>query len=237
MILDLAQESAQQLGQQLTSVAAGDGWAGPLLGGVAAFAEAVLGVGLVLPGEAAVSSIAAATSPGHLPVLVVLVTLGAVAGDHLNYGLGRLLGARLPQSRIVRRIGVRHWDRGVDLLRTRGAIALVVSRLLPVVRTLMPAVAGVAHLRYRTFLVASAIGSTLWSLLWVAAGSLVTVLLRAEAPGAIALVVLVAGAVGARTWLRRRSRRRAAVLVPAEPAATGHAPPVDRPPLVDSAAA
>jgi membrane protein DedA with SNARE-associated domain len=161
------------------------------------------------------------------------VTLGAVAGDHLNYGLGRLLGARLPQSRLVRRIGVRHWDRGVDLLRTRGAIALVVSRLLPVVRTLMPAVAGVAHLRYRTFLVASVIGSTLWSLLWVAAGSLVTVLLRAEAPGAVALGLLAVGAVGTRVWLRRRTRRRATVLVAAV------APPdgVAEPPLVDTAAA
>lgn len=233
MILDLAQESVQQLGQQLTAVADGDGWTGPLLGGAAAFAEAVLGVGLVLPGEAAVSSIAAATSQGHLPVLVVLVTLGAVAGDHLNYGLGRLLGTRLPESRIVRRIGVRHWERGVDLLRTRGAIALVVSRLLPVVRTLMPAVAGVARLRYRTFLVASVIGSTLWSLLWVAAGSLVTVALRAETPGAVALVSLALLAVGARVWLRRRARRRAAVVMASAP----RTDIAHRPPLVDSVAA
>lgn len=225
MITDLA--------DALTSVTGGDGWAGPLLGGGMAFAEAVLGVGLVLPGEAAVSSIAAATPEGHLPVLVLLVTLGAVAGDHLNYGLGRLLGPRLAQSRLVRRIGARHWDRGVELLRTRGALALVVSRLLPVVRTLMPAVAGVAHLRYRTFLAASIVGSALWSLLWVAAGSLVTVLLRAEAPGAVALVALAATAVGARVWLRRRARRRAAVVV-----ADGLPPGVaEHPPYVDRAAA
>lgn len=225
MILDL--------GQTLTSVTGGDGWAGPLLGGVLAFAEAVLGVGLVLPGEAAVTSIAAATPDGHLPLLVLLVTLGAVAGDHLNYGLGRLLGARLPQSRIVRRIGTRHWDRGVELLRTRGALALVVSRLLPVVRTLMPAVAGVAHLRYRTFVAASVVGSTLWSLLWVGAGSLVTALLRSELPGALALVALTATAVGARVWSRRRARRRTLAL------AAGTAPVelVGEPPFVDTAAA
>ncbi|HYF73788.1 MAG TPA: DedA family protein, partial [Nocardioides sp.] len=168
------------LGDTLTSVAGGDGWAGLLLGGALAFAEAVLGVGLVLPGEAAVTSIAATTPTERLPWLVLFVTLGAVAGDHLNYGLGRALGARLPQSRVVRRVGTRHWDRGVELLRTRGAAALVVSRLLPVVRTLMPAVAGVAHLRYRTFLAASVIGSVLWSVLWVAAGSVVTALLRSE---------------------------------------------------------
>lgn len=230
MILD----SAQQLADQLATVAGGDGWSGPLLGGAAAFAEAVLGVGLVLPGEAAVSAIAAATSPSHLPALVLLVTLGAVAGDHLNYGLGRLLGARLAQSRIVRRIGIRHWDRGVDLLRTRGAIALVVSRLLPVVRTLMPAVAGVAHLRYRTFLAASVVGSTLWSLLWVTAGSLVTVLLRAEAPYAITLAGLALAAMAARVWQRRRARRRAAVLLAADPAPAEMA---DAAPFVDSAAA
>lgn len=228
MITDLA--------DTLTSLSSGDGWAGPLLGGAAAFAEAVLGVGLVLPGEAAVTSIAATTTQGHLPALVVLVTLGAVAGDHLNYALGRLLGPRLAQSRIVRRIGARHWDRGVELLRTRGAVALVVSRLLPVVRTLMPAVAGVAHLRYRTFLAASILGSALWSLLWVAAGSLVTVLLRAEAPGAIALVALTAAGAIARIWLRRRARRRAAVVVVAPPSTVPGAPDAASP-LVDSAAA
>jgi membrane protein DedA with SNARE-associated domain len=204
------------LGQTLAGVTGGDGWAGPLLGGVAAFAEAVLGVGLVLPGEAVVSSIAATTPDRHLPLLVLLVTLGAVAGDHLNYGLGRLLGARLPQSRIVRRIGIRHWDRGVELLRTRGAIALVVSRLLPVVRTLMPAVAGVAHLRYRTFLAASLLGSTLWSLLWVAAGSLVTALLRTELPGALVLVAAAIAVLAARVRSRRRARRRPVVLPDAE---------------------
>lgn len=216
-----------ELGAALTSIAGGDGWGGPLLGGLAAFAEAVLGVGLVLPGEAAVSSIAATTPDGHLPLLVLLVTLGAVGGDHLNYGLGRLLGARLPQSRIVRRIGIRHWDRGVELLRRRGAAALVVSRLLPVVRTLMPAVAGVARLRYRTFLVASLVGSTLWSLLWVAAGSLISVLLRTELPGALALVAAAVAVVGARIWTRRRARRRTAVVVEL----------ADGSPYVDSAAA
>jgi membrane protein DedA with SNARE-associated domain len=204
------------LGATLAGVTGGDGWAGILIGGVAAFAEAILGVGLVLPGEAAVSSIAATTPGAHLPWLVLLVTLGAVAGDHLNYGLGRLLGARLPQSRIVRRIGIRHWDRGVELLRTRGAVALVVSRLLPVVRTLMPAVAGVAHLRYRTFLAASLVGSTLWSLLWVAAGSLVTALLRTELPGALVLVAAAIAVVGVRVRSRRRARRRPVVLPDAE---------------------
>ncbi|CAI9412660.1 DedA family protein [Nocardioides sp. T2.26MG-1] len=214
MILDLGQTLASVTG----SVTGGDGWTGILLGGVAAFAEAVLGVGLVLPGEAAVSSIAATTPSGHLPWLVLLVTLGAVGGDHLNYGLGRLLGARLPQSRIVRRIGVRHWDRGAELLRTRGALALVVSRLLPVVRTLMPAVAGVARLRYRTFLAASIVGSTLWSLLWIAAGSLVTALLRTELPGALVLVAAAITVVGLRVRSRRRARRRPVVLPEAEAA-------------------
>ena len=227
------------LGATLASVndavtAAGDGWAGLLLGGALAFAEAVLGVGLVLPGEAAVTSIAAATSNARLPLLVLFVTVGAVAGDHLNYGLGRLLGSRLPRSRVVRRIGTRHWDRGVELLRTRGAAALIVSRLLPVVRTLMPAVAGVAHLRYRTFLAASVVGSALWSVLWVAAGSVVTALLRSELPGALALVA-VAAVVGAGLWSRRRARRRAAVQLEAEGA--GGRPALEEPPLVDAAAA
>lgn len=56
------------------------------------------------------------------------------------------------------------------LVQRRAAPAVFVSTLLPVVRTVMPAVAGVAGMRYRWFAIASMMGSLVWVALWVSAG-------------------------------------------------------------------
>lgn len=187
----------------------GLGWWNPVVGGILAFAEAMFGVGALLPGEVAISTLAVAGS--HDPVLVLGAAAGAVAGDHVNYALGRRLGDRLTQSRLVRWIGTRHWDRAADLLARHGAVALVLSRLLPVVRTLMPAAAGVVRLPYRTFVLASVVGSTLWSMLWVFAGSL-----AAELFGPRALLAVVAIAAAALVLATARRRRTAAASLLAE---------------------
>lgn len=52
-----------------------------------------------------------------------------------------------------------------------GAAAVFTSRLVPVVRTIMPAAAGAAGLGYRRFATASVAGSSVWSALWVGLGS------------------------------------------------------------------
>ncbi|MCD4525951.1 hypothetical protein [Nocardioides sp. cx-173] len=40
---------------------------------------------MILPGEAAITSLAAVTSRGDLVLLLGLTTVGALCGDHLNY--------------------------------------------------------------------------------------------------------------------------------------------------------
>lgn len=172
-----------------------EGWLPILLGGCFAFAEAILGVGIVMPGEVLITGLTTSIDGTQMAPFFMFVVLGAVAGDHLNYGLGRTLGPRLSQSRIVARIGIKHWDRGVDLIRRHGATALIISRLIPVVRTLMPAIAGVSHLPYRKFAAASLVGSCLWATVWITAGGAVaalisnpSLLLAGVAPLALAVV-------------------------------------------------
>ncbi|MEH3034770.1 MAG: DedA family protein [Aeromicrobium erythreum] len=143
-----------------------------LTGYLMAFAESGLGVGMVLPGETVVVVLAAAMpNAWAASALFVAVALGATSGDHLGYWIGRRSGDRLRGSRIVRRIGVQHYDRATDLLRRRGPLAIVATRLLPVVRTIVPAVAGASGLTYRRFLPASLAGSVLWSALYVGGGT------------------------------------------------------------------
>src|SRR5690625_2465400 len=150
---------------------------GPLVLGVAAlfaFAESGLGLGSFLPGESVILGLAVGTDEWQQKALLLgVVALGASAGDHVGYGLGRHLGGRLRDTRAVRRFGVEHWDRAVGFVRRHGASAVILSRLVPVIRTLVPAIAGVSGLRYRQFVAASITGSAVWAALWVGAGSAV----------------------------------------------------------------
>jgi membrane-associated protein len=145
---------------------------GPLLGFVLALAESGLGLGAVIPGELAISALAAgAHDRAETVMLGVAVALGATAGDHLGYVIGRLGGTHLRDSRLVARLGVSRWDRAAGFVNRFGFWAMFASRLLPVVRTVMPIVAGSAGLPYRTFLLASMAGAVMWSGLWVGAGA------------------------------------------------------------------
>ncbi|WP_141015025.1 DedA family protein [Nocardioides sambongensis] len=176
---------------------------GALLAGLASFAEAMLGVGFVLPGEVTVAALAAAAGSGQLPWMWLLVLLGALAGDQVNYWLGRSLGGRLEGSRLVERLGRGHWQRGVALIARYGALAIVLSRVLPVVRTLVPAVAGTGRMPWRRFAPASFVGCAAWAAVWVGAGGALALVARWSLP---VLGVLALAGVG--LWVGRRVRRR-----------------------------
>lgn len=180
--------------------------------GVLAFAESGLGVGSVVPGETAVVILGAASAdPARYPAMLLVVALGVTAGDHVGYWLGRSNGERMRETRAVRRLGVRHWDRATAALRRYGAAAVFVTRLVPVVRTLTPAAAGVAGVPYRRFLLASLAGSLLWSAVFVSlgafAGASASRLEQLLGWGAWVLFGLAAAVAAAVLLVRRRTRR------------------------------
>lgn len=143
-----------------------------LMAGLLAFAESAVGLGFFLPGEAGIVGLTSlADSGGSRLALFGSVVVGAVAGDHLGYALGRHAGPRMATSRVVARLGRRRWAAATTQLDHHGAAAVFTSRLVPVVRTVMPAAAGAAGLGYRRFATASVAGSSVWSALWVGLGS------------------------------------------------------------------
>jgi membrane protein DedA with SNARE-associated domain len=176
-----------------------------LLAGLLAFAESAVGLGLLLPGETAIVALATTGSTATAP-LVLAVAFGATAGDHVGYLVGRRWGTRLADTRLIHRVGVQRWERATDLLRRHGVAALLASRLLPVVRTVMPAVAGAAGLSYPRFATASVVGALAWASLWVGAGSTINALSQTVGtPVVIAVLAVVAATAALVTWCRRVS--------------------------------
>jgi membrane-associated protein len=180
-----------------------------LLGFVFALAESGLGLGAVVPGEVAISSLAAsADGPLALLVLGAAVALGATAGDHIGFLLGHLGGGRLRESRVIARVGLEKWDRAADLMQRHGFWAVLASRIVPFVRTVMPAVAGAAGLRYPAFVAASVLGAVGWSAVWVGAGAGIAATGVLGHPVLIGAVVAVALALVVTRAVRSRRARR-----------------------------
>ncbi|QFZ22497.1 DedA family protein [Saccharothrix syringae] len=176
--------------------------------GALTLAECTLGVGFIAPGESAL--LLASTTVTSVPrflVMWLVVSVCAAVGDSVGYFLGRRYGDRLRDSKVVRKLGQEHWDRAGELLRRRGAWAVLVARFMPVVRTLVPASAGASKLEYRRFLPASIAGAVSWSALHIGIGSAAGAsakYIESVFNGVMWVLLGLAVVVGAVVVLRRR---------------------------------
>jgi membrane protein DedA with SNARE-associated domain len=142
-----------------------------VIGGLAMLESAAL-VGLFVPGETAVilGGVLAHEGNVNVVVMILVVALGATFGDSLSYEIGRRAGPWLSTSRIGRLLGEDRLDAGTRYLQRRGAKAVFFGRFIAVVRTGVPLLAGVSHMRYRAFLTWNLLGAVLWSVLHVSIG-------------------------------------------------------------------
>jgi membrane-associated protein len=186
------------------------GWVAYLVIAALVFGETAVFIGFVLPGEIAVVLGGVLASRGHLslPLLIVIVIVAAVTGPIVGYEIGRRMGDRLFAARGLRRVqpGV---EKARRILRERGGTAVLAGRFVAVVRALMPAAAGAAGVRYRTFSIHNVLGGVIWgagySLLGYLAGSAYSVVAGRVGTGlAVIIAVIVLAAIA--VWLVRRHR-------------------------------
>jgi membrane protein DedA with SNARE-associated domain len=183
--------------------------------------EAPAFLGVVLPGEVALLLGGVLAQQGRIPLAAALAvgTAGALAGDSAGYWIGRRWGPRLLASRLGRRVGPARLHRVESLLLKGGGRALVVGRCTAGARVVLPGLAGMLGLRYRTFALWTGAAAIVWAVAHVLAG---------YAAGAgwrhvhhlsgrigIAIGVVVAAALVV-AWLRRRRRPAPAEWEPAD---------------------
>jgi membrane-associated protein len=190
-------------------------WLYVISGGLA-FAEAAVLLGMVLPGETAllVAGYFCHEKVLSLPVMIVVAVLCAIAGDSVGYLFGYRFGPALRGSRLGRRVGEPRWDRVDRFLKRHGGKAVLLGRLTALLRALVPSMAGMSSMHYRTFVVWNVIGGVLWGtgcvvLGYVFASALYEVerYLTWGPLAVLAVVVVVAVLLHLRT--RRRERRDA----------------------------
>ncbi|MDD7384609.1 MAG: DedA family protein [Actinomycetaceae bacterium] len=101
--------------------------------------------------------------------LVIVGVLASFAGVYCGYFLGDHFGRRFftPEARILKS---EYLERSERFFVRYGAVSLVLSRFVPIVRTFIPVAAGVARMNMRSFLVYNALGSIGWVVLMTIAG-------------------------------------------------------------------
>ncbi len=140
------------------------------------FAETGFVVTPFLPGDSllfATGALAAADTSGTLtaPYSWGLLAAAAVVGNTVNYAIGRIIGPRAFTGR-TRLLSVDHLRRTEEFFRRYGAMTIVLSRFMPIVRTFTPFVAGIGRMPYLRFQMFNFVGGVAWTALFIWGGYL-----------------------------------------------------------------
>ena len=146
---------------------------------VIVFAETGLVVTPFLPGDSLLFAAGALGASGALDarVAAVVLVVAAVAGDAVNYAIGRSAGTRLIHLARTnpawgRWINPLYIERAHQFFETHGGKAIVLGRFMPIVRTFVPFVAGVAEMSYPAFALYNVAGALAWVGICLGAGYL-----------------------------------------------------------------
>ena len=130
----------------------------------AAIIEAVAVIGIIVPGTPilmAVTGAAAAAGQPMLPFLVLAI-VGAVIGDFLSFWLGARYVATLrtvwPFNRWPDLIGRADW-----FFKKYGVASVAMCRFLPILRSMVPLVAGMAGMQRKRFVLANVASAFIWA--------------------------------------------------------------------------
>ena len=119
-----------------------------------------------LPGDSllVVAGIYAAKGDINLAILTAILIPVAVLGNGVAYFLGKSVGPKLfsnPRSRFFKPA---YAQKAHEFYERYGGAAIVIARFVPIVRTFVPVIAGIAGMPYRTFVTYNIAGGAAWIL-------------------------------------------------------------------------
>ena len=176
------------------------------------FSETGFVVTPFLPGDSLlfVAGAIAAVGEMNLYILLVLLTAAAILGNSVNYAIGRWLGKTFFKEKGSRWLNPKHLDKAHEFYERHGGKAVVMSRFLPIVRTYVPFVAGMALMTPKQYTLYNVVGGVAWvgsltlagfffgNIPWVK-GNLTAIILGIVAVSLLPVVI---------AWLRARGEAR-----------------------------
>jgi membrane-associated protein len=175
------------------------------------FAETGLVVTPFLPGDSllfATGALAAVDTTGTLsaPLAWGLLALAAIFGNTTNYAIGRAIGPRAFTGR-YRLLRVDYLRRTEAFFERHGALTIVLSRFVPIVRTCAPFVAGIGRMPYGPFQLYTIVGGIAWASLFVWGGYVFGNIPIVKANFGIVTILIVVLSLVPLAWTALRARR------------------------------
>ncbi len=137
------------------------------------FAETGFVVTPFLPGDsllfAAGALIAVGNTGLNIFVLGLILIAAAFSGNTVNYFLGKYLGVAVfkPENKVLK---LEYYTKTHAFFEKHGGNAVILSRFVPIIRTVAPFVAGVSRMPFLKYSTYNIIGGVAWIVLLLAAG-------------------------------------------------------------------
>ncbi|WP_024817255.1 DedA family protein [Arthrobacter sp. 31Y] len=130
------------------------------------FAETGLLVGFFLPGDSMLFTAGLLVSTGaiefNLWAMCAMIIVAAIIGNQTGYLIGSKAGPAIfnkPDSRLFKKENV---ESAHAFFEKHGGKALILARFVPIIRTFVPVIVGVAQMDKRKFFLFNVIGAVLW---------------------------------------------------------------------------
>lgn len=131
------------------------------------FGESGMFIGFFFPGDTLLLSAGIFAAQGKINIIATIIVIAAAAilGDNTGYHIGKRYGRKLfrkPDGLIFRQEYVQQAEKFYERF---GAKTMLFAHFVPIVRTFAPAVAGVAEMPYKKFVLFDAIGDIGWAVI------------------------------------------------------------------------
>lgn len=139
-------------------------WGGIALIAGFLFAETGLFAGFFLPGDSLLVTAGILAKAGAFPIVKLLLwsAAAAIVGNQTGYAIGFRAGRPLFHKEDSLFFKKAHLLRAQEFYARYGAKTVVIARFMPIVRTFVPLVAGIAAMDYPRYVLYNVIGGVLW---------------------------------------------------------------------------
>lgn len=129
------------------------------------FLETGVFFGFFLPGDSLlfIAGVLASKGVFNIGILVTTLTITAILGYAVGYWFGNKLGHWLLARNDSIWFRKRYLEQARDFYKKHGGKALILGRLVPIVRTFAPVVAGMAEMPYGRYMFFNICGAIVWA--------------------------------------------------------------------------
>jgi membrane protein DedA with SNARE-associated domain len=150
--------------------------------------------------------------------VILAATLGSVAGAVVLYWIGYKFNVEVIEAFVAKwghilRLKVEDIEKAGKWFEKHGIAAVFFCRMVPVLRSLISIPAGMAEMKFRTFLLYTVLGTLIWNIILVYAGAAlganwrsILAVLGTYQDVTIAALILIA--IGVVIWIIRRNKAK-----------------------------